>query len=192
MIDLVRAAEQLHLRQVNLRYVGGDVKKVTDLARGAQAPLVFSPDGSRLAFVSALQLHSNVANIGDVQRRLNRPDLAVEALTRGLAVADEIRAPVLQIELYEHLARAEAARGNFRAAYDWHQKYSALKDRTFNQQNSDRLNRLNAAYEATQREQQLAQMRQTKVQLFLQDLRTAAKIVDRRKEINQIARRAEG
>jgi dipeptidyl aminopeptidase/acylaminoacyl peptidase len=31
---------------------GGDVKKVTDLAMGAQAPLVFSPDGSRLAFVS--------------------------------------------------------------------------------------------------------------------------------------------
>ncbi len=48
------------------------------------------------------------------------------------------------------------------------------------------------AQKATQREQQLAQMRQTKVQLFLQDLRTAAKIVDRRKEINQMARRAEG
>ncbi len=31
---------------------GGDVKKVTDLAMGAQAPLVFSPDGTRLAFVS--------------------------------------------------------------------------------------------------------------------------------------------
>lgn len=48
------------------------------------------------------------------------------------------------------------------------------------------------AQKATQRQQQLAQMRQTKVQLFLQDLRTAAKIVDRRKEINQMARRAEG
>ena len=44
------------------------------------------------------------------------------------------------------------ARGNFKAAYDWHQKYSALKDRTFNQENSDRLNRLNTAYEAAQRE----------------------------------------
>jgi len=97
-----------------------------------------------------------LANIGDVQRRLGRPDLAVAALTRGLAVADEIRAPVLQIEIYEHLAAAEAARGNLSAAYDWHRKYSALKDRTFNQQNSDRLNRLNTAYEATQREQQIA------------------------------------
>lgn len=97
-----------------------------------------------------------LANIGDVQRRLDRPDQAVGSLARALRIADEIRAPVLQIEIYEHLAAAEAARGNFRAAFDWHQRYTALKDRTFNQQNSDRLNRLNAAYEATQREQQIA------------------------------------
>jgi dipeptidyl aminopeptidase/acylaminoacyl peptidase len=31
---------------------GSDVKKVTDLAMGAQPPLVFSPDGSSVAFVS--------------------------------------------------------------------------------------------------------------------------------------------
>ena len=51
-----------------------------------------------------------------------------------------------------------------------------------------------AAFEgqkATQRQQQLAQMRQARVQQFLQDLRTASKFVDRRKEINAIARRAE-
>lgn len=97
-----------------------------------------------------------LANIGDVQRKLDRPDLAVATLTRALRIADEIQAPVLQIEIYGHLASAEAARGNFKAAYDWHQKYTALKDRTFNQENSDRLNRLNTAYEAAQREQQLA------------------------------------
>ena len=31
---------------------GGNVKKVTDLAMGVQPPLLFSPDGSRVAFVS--------------------------------------------------------------------------------------------------------------------------------------------
>ena len=103
-----------------------------------------------------------LANIGDVQRRLDQPDLAVAALTRGLAIAEEIRAPVLQIELYQHLAAAEAARGNFKAAYEWHQKYAALEDQTFNQQNSDRLNRLNAAYEAAQREQQIALLNKEK------------------------------
>lgn len=97
-----------------------------------------------------------LTNIGDVQRKLDRPDLAVATLTRALRIADEIQAPVLQIEIYDHLASAEAARGNFRAAYDWHQKYTTLKDRTFNQENSDRLNRLNTAYEAAQREQQIA------------------------------------
>jgi dipeptidyl aminopeptidase/acylaminoacyl peptidase len=31
---------------------GGDVKRITDLAMGVQAPLVFSPDATRVAFVS--------------------------------------------------------------------------------------------------------------------------------------------
>ena len=97
-----------------------------------------------------------LGNIGDVQRRLDRPDLAVAALTRAVALADEIKSPVLQIEIYGHLAAAEAARGNFKAAFDWQQKHAVLKDRTFNQENSDRLNRLNASYEAAQREQQIA------------------------------------
>lgn len=48
------------------------------------------------------------------------------------------------------------------------------------------------AQKATQREAQLAQLRQTRVQQFLIDLRSAAKIVDRRKEINAMVRRAEG
>lgn len=48
------------------------------------------------------------------------------------------------------------------------------------------------AQKATQREQQLAQLRNTRMQQFLIDLRSAAKIVDRRKEINAMVRRAEG
>ena len=48
------------------------------------------------------------------------------------------------------------------------------------------------AQKATQRQQQVVQLRQTRLQQFLLDLRTAAKIVDRRKEINAMARRAEG
>lgn len=48
------------------------------------------------------------------------------------------------------------------------------------------------AQKATQREQQLAQLRQARVQLFMQDLRKAAKVVDRRKDVNAMARRAEG
>ncbi len=101
-------------------------------------------------------------NIGDVQRRLDRPDIAVASLTRALTIADAINAPVQQIEIFDHMAMAEAARGNFKAAYDWHQKYSALKDQTFNQQNADRINRLNTAYEATQRDQQIALLEKTR------------------------------
>lgn len=48
------------------------------------------------------------------------------------------------------------------------------------------------AQKATQRQQQLAQLRQTRIQLFLQDLRKSAKVDDRRSAINAMARRAEG
>lgn len=98
-------------------------------------------------------------NIGNLQRALDDPDRAVDTLKLALTVAQQIQAPVIEIESYQHLANAEAARGNFKAALDWHQKYSALKDKVFNQENSDRLNRLNAAYDARQREQQIAMLR---------------------------------
>lgn len=98
----------------------------------------------------------SLTNIGNLYRAMDRPDRAIAPLMRALDLATEIKAPVVQIEAYQYLAAAEAARGNFKAAFDWHSKYTALKDQTFNQQNADRINRLNAAYEARQREQQIA------------------------------------
>lgn len=97
-----------------------------------------------------------LTNIGNTWRKLDQPGRAVAPLMRALEIATEIKAPVVQIEIYERLASTDAALGNFKGAYEWHQKFTALKDQTFNQENSDRLNRLNAAYEATQREQQIA------------------------------------
>lgn len=165
MGDVPRALEALR-EALRLRQELGEARYVASTYNAIGLALDESDPSAALAeFEKALAIRERLndrrgtagtlANIGEMQRRLDRPDLAVVTLTRALAIADEIRAPVLQIEMYDHLATAEAARGNFQAAYDWHQKYATLKDQTFNQQNSDRLNRLNAAYEATQREQQI-------------------------------------
>jgi dipeptidyl aminopeptidase/acylaminoacyl peptidase len=67
---------------------GGDVKKVTDLAMGAQAPLVFSPDGSRLAFVS------------DVYPAC--ADEACNARTKEAAEKNPVKARRLTRLLYRH------------------------------------------------------------------------------------------
>jgi peptidyl-prolyl cis-trans isomerase D len=48
-----------------------------------------------------------------------------------------------------------------------------------------------AAQKEAQKTARLQQLRQQKIQMFLQDIRKAAKINDRRKEINAAARRAE-
>ena len=47
-----------------------------------------------------------------------------------------------------------------------------------------------AAQKQAQRTQRLQQLRQQKIQMFLQDMRKAAKIDDRRKQINAATRRA--
>ncbi len=159
-LDALRAALRIRQELGEERYVAStynaiglaldETDPVAALAEFEKALAIRERLGDRRGTAGTL------ANIGDMHRRLDRPDLAVASLTRALAIADEIKAPVLQIEIHEHLAAAEGARGNFKAAYDWHQKYASLKGHTFNQQNSDRLNRLNAAYEARQREQQIA------------------------------------
>lgn len=158
-LDALREALRLRQELGEERYVASTFNAIGLALDESDPSAALAEFEKALAIRERLNDRRGVAgtlgNIGDVQRRLDRPDLAVAALTRAVAIADEIRAPVLQIEIYQHLAAAEASRANFRAAYDWHEKYATLKDRTFNQQNSDRLNRLNAAYEATQREQQI-------------------------------------
>ena len=48
-----------------------------------------------------------------------------------------------------------------------------------------------AAQKEAQQSLRLQQLRQQKIQMFLQDIRKAAKVDDRRKQINTAARRAE-
>ena len=67
---------------------GGNVRKVTDLAMGVQPPLVFSPDGQRLAFVS------------DVYPEC--PDEACNARRKADAAKNPVKVRRLTRLLYRH------------------------------------------------------------------------------------------
>jgi tetratricopeptide (TPR) repeat protein len=95
-------------------------------------------------------------NIGNLRLRMGDTPRAMAALERSLTLATEARAPLTRIETLQHLSETEAARGNYPAALERYREHAALKDSLFNQQSSDRINRLQAAHESERREQRTA------------------------------------
>lgn len=99
-------------------------------------------------------------NIGRVRLRMGDTTGAMADLERALALSTQVNAPLVQVEALQHLSEAEQARGNHPAALARFREHVALNDRLFNEQNSDRINRLQAAHEAQRREQRIALLEQ--------------------------------
>jgi tetratricopeptide (TPR) repeat protein len=99
-------------------------------------------------------------NIGHLRLRMGDTGRAMAALERALALTEEASAPLVRVETLQYLSEVEAARGNYAAALERYRQHVTLKDSLFNQQNSDRINKLQAAHEAERREQQIALLEQ--------------------------------
>ena len=94
-------------------------------------------------------------NLADVYMRMDDLGRAVEHANRALAIGEQIDAPLMQSNGLRILAEVEAARGDFRAAYQHQLQHQAARDRMFNRENADRLQRLQVAYEADSRQRQI-------------------------------------
>lgn len=95
-------------------------------------------------------------NIGNLRLSMGDTTRAMAALERSLALATDVNAPLVRIEALQHLAETEAARGNYAGALERYREHTALKDSLFNQENSDRINRLQTAHETEGRKQRIA------------------------------------
>jgi tetratricopeptide (TPR) repeat protein len=95
-------------------------------------------------------------NIGHLL--LDRGDAAgaVAALEPALAITADVDAPLIRADTLEDLSRAEAARGNYRMALDWLAQAIAVRDQVFNNQNAERITRLQAAHESQRQGQRIA------------------------------------
>lgn len=99
-------------------------------------------------------------NLGGAYRRLGDLSRAIDAYMRALAITDRIDAPLLRSNALRALADAEAARGDFRAAYGHQLEHQAARDQMFNRENADRLQRLQVAHEAEQRQREIERLQQ--------------------------------
>lgn len=95
-------------------------------------------------------------NLGDVYRRLGNLSAATDALQRALAIGAQIDAPLMRSNALRGLAEVEAARGDYKAAYEHHQQYQQARDEMFNTENAARLQRLQVAHETERQQRQIA------------------------------------
>lgn len=99
-------------------------------------------------------------NIGDLHRRTGNLGAAVAAFNRALEIGRGIDAPLMQSNAHHGLAEVEAARGNYRAAYEHQREHQAERDRMFNEENTARFQRLQVAHEAERQQRQIQLLEQ--------------------------------
>ena len=99
-------------------------------------------------------------NLGDVYRRMGDLTRATECFQRALALSTQIDAPLMRSNALKGLAEVEAARGDYRAAYEHQIQHQAARDEMFSLENAARLQRLQVAHEAKQKEAEIATLQE--------------------------------
>lgn len=99
-------------------------------------------------------------NLGDVHRRMGDLAAATTAFNRARALGEQIDAPLMRSNALKGLADVEAARGDYRAAFEHQQQYQQARDQMFNQENAERLQRLQAAHDADRQQRQITMLEQ--------------------------------
>jgi tetratricopeptide (TPR) repeat protein len=99
-------------------------------------------------------------NLGDVYRRMKDLPRATAAFNRALDLGEHIDAPLMRSNALRALAEVEAARGNYETAYTRQLQHQDARDKMFNQENAERLQRLQVAHEADRQQRQIRLLEQ--------------------------------
>jgi tetratricopeptide (TPR) repeat protein len=99
-------------------------------------------------------------SLGDVYRQVGDLARATDAFQRALALGDRIDAPLMRSTAMKGLAEVEAARGDYRAAYDHALQHQAAQDQMFNQENAARLQQLQVAFDADRQQRAIEALEQ--------------------------------
>ncbi|MBI3501956.1 MAG: tetratricopeptide repeat protein [Bacteroidetes bacterium] len=83
-------------------------------------------------------------------------------LDKGLKLANEIGEKEFIKEAYSGLSDLSAAKGDFKSAYDYHQKYSQIKDSILNEESSKQIAEMQTKYETEKKEQQITLLNKDK------------------------------
>ncbi|MDO9000861.1 MAG: tetratricopeptide repeat protein [Bacteroidota bacterium] len=117
--------------------------------------------------------------IGDVYGDMKEYPKSIEYLTKGLKVSEEIGFKDMMRESYKTLAIIYALKNDYKSAYQFHQKYTDIKDTLFNQESTKKFAEMNASYENDKKEKEikLIKAEQEKERVIAEEKSTIQKII---------------
>ncbi len=99
-------------------------------------------------------------NRGDLYRRLRQLPQSAAAFNRALAIGATVDAPLIYSNALRGLAETEAASGDYASAYRHHIDYHTTREAMFNQENTERFQRMRIAHERELQDRQIAALEQ--------------------------------
>lgn len=104
-------------------------------------------------------------NRANVFLRVGELARASAAFDRALVLGTQIDAPLMRSNALKGLAEVEAARGDYRAAYEHQIQYQAARDEMFSLENAARLQRLQVTHEAERQEAEITSLQEQRTAL---------------------------
>ncbi len=95
---------------------------------------------------------------GEICVSTNKPDVAMKSFLKSVDYAEKNGGWKQLSETYLNLAQLEKQIGNYKQAYEYISKYSAVKDSLLNQDTRDRLSELEAKYQSAQKQDEIKQL----------------------------------
>lgn len=92
-------------------------------------------------------------NLGVINNQLKKYQIAEDYVYNSLKISKENGFRDIEMDDYQNLASVYQNMGDYKQAYEYHVKYSKLKDSLFTQQASENMSKMRAAYEADKKEQ---------------------------------------
>ncbi len=114
----------------------------------------FFQKSMELAEVTNSQLMHNfsVISLADMKTKIGNPD---EALVLMNQMDTESQPANVREEIYQKLYAAHYAKGNFKEAVDYHQKYKVVSDTLLNRDVTRQISELNIQYESDRKDQEI-------------------------------------
>lgn len=92
---------------------------------------------------------------GNMYNELNQPQEAKALFAKSLALAQQLGVVALVADSYDGLQRANNLLGEYKEAYEHHQRYVQHRDSLYNEENTKKITRLEVQYEADKRQDSL-------------------------------------
>lgn len=94
-------------------------------------------------------------NIGSVYQKLNKPQKALEYIYKGYKIAIEFEDKLELANSYEYLAATYSQLNDFKNAFQFQSLFLSLKDSISNQENSEKISKIQTSLEKERREKEV-------------------------------------